>query len=58
MGFSGDDVTIGGVLFLFWPTLPGPGLQLSQPIHWLKICSETRRKSASLEPLKGFLAYL
>ena len=40
----------------FW--LPGPGLQPIGPLLWLKTFSETRPKSASLEPLNDFLAYL
>ena len=47
-----------GVFWLFWPPLPGPGLQPIRPLVWLKIVLETRPKSASLEPLNDFLAYL
>jgi len=42
----------------FWVPLPGSGLQPIGPLLWLKILSETRRKSASLEPLNDFLACL
>ena len=41
-----------------WLPLPGPGPQSIRPLLWLKIVSETRPKSASLEPLNDFLPYL
>jgi len=42
----------------FWLPLPGPGPQPIGPLLWPKICSETRPKFASLEPLNDFLAYV
>jgi len=54
--FAGGNVTSGGVFAFFWPPLPGP--QLIHPFFWFKFFSETRQKSASLEPLNGFLACL
>ena len=40
----------------FWLPLPGPGSQPIGPLLWLKMFSETRPKSESLEPLNDFLA--
>jgi len=42
----------------FWLPLLGPGPQLIGTLLWLKIFSETRPKSASLDPLNDFLAYM
>jgi len=47
-----------GYFVFFWPPLPGPGPQPIRRSFWLKIFLETRAKSASLEPLNDFLAYL
>jgi len=58
LAFAGVNVTSGGVFAFFWLPIPGPGPQPIDPFFWLKFVSETRQKSASLEPLNGFLAYL
>jgi len=42
---------------MFLPSLPGSGRQPNRPFLAL-VFLETRPKSASLEPLNGFLAYL
>jgi len=55
LAFAGGNITSGGVFAFFWTPLPGP--QPIDPFLWLKFFSETRQKSASLEPLNGFLAY-
>ena len=47
-----------GMFSNFWPPLPGLWPQPIDSFFWLKFFSETRQKSASLEPLNGFLAYL
>jgi len=56
--FAGGNVTSGDVFAFFWPPLPGPGPQPIYSFFGLKFFSETRKKSVSLEPLNGFLAYL
>jgi len=56
--FAGGNVTSGRDFAFFWPPLPGPGPQPIDPFFWLKFIAETRQKSASLEPLNGFLLYL
>jgi len=58
LGFSGGDDTSGGVIFVFWPTLRGPGHQSNEAIFSIKFLFESRLLSESLEPLIGFLAYL
>ena len=53
-GVSGGTPQVGVFLAtLTWPSVPNHG-----PLLWLKIFSETRPKSAFLEPLNDFLAYL
>jgi len=56
--FSGGTATSGGVFAFFLATFGQPWT----PTHWIIIleqdCLETRPKSASLEPLNDFLAYL
>ena len=42
----------------FWLHLPVPRPQPIGPFLWLKIFSETRPKSASLQPLNDFPVYL
>ena len=58
LGFSGGTATSGDVFAFFYPPLAGPGPQSIGPFFWLKIFLETRPKSASLEHLNDFLAYL
>ena len=53
-GFFGDERHKWGC---FWLHLPGPGPQPIGTLLCLNIFSETRPKSASLEPLNDFLAY-
>jgi len=54
LAFAGGNVTSA----FFWPPSPGPGPQPIDPFFWLMFFLETRQKSASLEPLNGYLAYL
>jgi len=42
----------------FLVNLPGPGPQPNEPYFFIKFCFDTRPKSASLELLINFLAYL
>jgi len=46
LAFSGGNAISGGVFALFGPPLSGPGPQLIAPVFWLKVCLETRPKSA------------
>jgi len=58
LGFSGGDVTSGGVISVFWAYFTRPWMPIQWANFFAQVFVETRLSSESLEPLIGFLAYL